>query len=264
MPHLVNPPRPDCRLIIDWTGPNHWVWTFDEMVQCEEVPRMQVGEADIKFIKWAAQFHGLGLAAEAVDGDFVPIALLSNIPRICVLRLECCSLTPDRTYEWVDIDTVRLSMRNEINRLVEAPPHWEMKCLAALIAMTGTDFSRSLPMIGPKRLWFVLPSIIKGVLASFQGDELDAQTATERIIAPLYRAIYTLHAGIATTFDNVMGNIMRSKLSATTKARMPSRNQCRTTVRNANFLLKYWNAEAVDCMVDHGFRLNGAVIEWDD
>ena len=93
VPHLVNPPHPDCKLIIDWMGPDHWVWTFDEVVRCNPEPRMQIGEADIKFIQWARRYCGTGFAAEAVDGDFLPIALISNIPMLCVLRLECGSET---------------------------------------------------------------------------------------------------------------------------------------------------------------------------
>ena len=262
VPRLVDPPRPTCKLVMDWTGPDHFVWTFDADIQCMALPRMQIGEADIKFIKWAARFNGLPFAAEAVDGDFLPIALMSDIPMLCVLRLECCSQTPGRTFEWVDIDQVRVGLRNKIGELIQAPHDWEMRCIIALIALTGTDFSRNIPMVGPKRVWFMLPSIINGVLASFKDGVLDPNVALDRIIAPLYRNLYAAHVGMAMSFDGVMGAISNSKLKS--KDKMPSRNRCIATIRNANFILKYWRAEEVDCMAGHGFRLEGIEMMWDD
>lgn len=266
VPHLVNPPHTGCKLIIDWTGPEQWVWTFDEVVHCHSEPRMQTGEADIKFIQWAMRYYGTGFAAEAVDGDFIPIALISNIPMLCILRLECGGESNTRSYEWVDVDRVRVGMRQEMRQFTSepGPAGWEMRCLICLIALTGTDFSRTLPTVGPKKVWFLMPSFIRGMMTCFNDETLEPTMALQKIVAPIYRSIYNKYTAMATSYEDVMLAISNSKLSPTTKTRMPLVNQCLTTIRNANFLIKYWAAKSPDCMCGHGFRVNNREVEWDD
>lgn len=242
------------------------MWTFNDVVVCHTEPRIQTGEADIKFIQWARQYYGMGFAAEAVDGDFIPIALISNLPMIYILRLECGGDTDTRTYEWVDVDRVRIGMSQEMRHLCSepGPADWEMRCLISLIALTGTDFSRTLPTVGPRRMWFLVPSFIRGMLTCFREGTLEPTQALQKIVAPIYRGIYTKYTDMAISYEDVMSAVFKSKLSLTTKTRMPSTNQCLTTIRNANFLLKYWADEAPDCMQGHGFRMNNREVEWDD
>jgi hypothetical protein len=61
-------------VVIDWRGPTQTRLRGDD-AQLE--PRQQIGEADLKFLHWA-KTCGAPMAAEAIDGDFVPIALASG------------------------------------------------------------------------------------------------------------------------------------------------------------------------------------------
>lgn len=42
---------------------------------------MQIGEADIKFSAWSREL-GVPMAADAIDGDFLPIAMASGLDLI--------------------------------------------------------------------------------------------------------------------------------------------------------------------------------------
>ena len=77
-------------LLIDWRGATAQQWTFEEDgATMLEVPRAPIGEADLKFR--AAILEGKSLAADAIDGDFVPIGLLAvgeAQVQTCKLRLR--------------------------------------------------------------------------------------------------------------------------------------------------------------------------------
>lgn len=61
-------------IVVDWRGPSLLRFRSGEF---NEEPRQPLGEADLKFLHWAKQC-GAPMAAEAIDGDFVPIALASG------------------------------------------------------------------------------------------------------------------------------------------------------------------------------------------
>ena len=66
-----------------------------------------------------------------------------------------------------------------------------------------------------------------------------------------------------------MQGLQRSKLSASTKAKMPSDQETLTTLRNANFVLTYWRTawtpRELDSMDGFGFRYTqNRTVEWDD
>jgi len=74
-------------LLIDWRGATAQQWTFDsEGPTMVEVPRAPIGEADLKFR--AAILEGRSLAADAIDGDFVPIGMLAGGQQVAVSRLQ--------------------------------------------------------------------------------------------------------------------------------------------------------------------------------
>jgi hypothetical protein len=71
-------------VVVDWRGPTQ---TRLRGGEAHAEPRQQIGEADLKFLHWA-KTCGAPLAAEAIDGDFVPIALASGF---VILILTCAS-----------------------------------------------------------------------------------------------------------------------------------------------------------------------------
>ena len=94
------------------------------------------------------------LAVEATDCDFVPIALLGPEDKeIAILRYELGAGA--RSFEWVHIQHLRSELRFHLRHYRGGHPRWpgwEMECLVLLICLTGTDYSRGLPWVGPKKV----------------------------------------------------------------------------------------------------------------
>ena len=110
----------------------------------------------------------VAMAVLATDGDFIPIALLlpEHIP-IHILRIEKRMDAPHpkasvpaphhNGMEWVDIRGLRAELlKRNIITMMGTPardPHSPgISPLIVLIALTGTDYSRNLPSIGPKTI----------------------------------------------------------------------------------------------------------------
>jgi hypothetical protein len=143
--------------------------------------------------------------------------------------------------------------------------------LIVLIAMTGTDFSRGLPWVGPKRLIKILGifSMSRRAIIADE-DQIDPRATLDHLVSHVYFSLYRTHT-VKGTFADVMGSLTTtSSLSKRVKDRFPSESQVLTTLRNANFLLRYWaakDAAAPDSMAAglYGFRVGAdSRVEWDD
>lgn len=136
-----------------------------------------MGEADVKFVRYADLFHKLLI--DSIDGDTVPIALLHHEaclargecpPKMSVYRMEIKTKSDDkkrkkgRTYEYLDIHSLYLALRTAVlqscgRTLMPTHAGCEVRMLIALIALTGTDFSRNLPYITGKQVFECLPQV---------------------------------------------------------------------------------------------------------
>ena len=121
------------------------------------------------------------LMVDSIDGDSIPIALMHHErclrqaappPMMSVYRLELKGNCPVggikrtsedkpkktvRSYEYVNIHALYEGLRETIAQSmgrIQMPSHagFEMAMLIALISLTGTDFSRSLPQLSGSRL----------------------------------------------------------------------------------------------------------------
>lgn len=137
-----------------------------------ELDMRPLGEADVKFTRYADRFQKL--IVDSIDGDSVPIALAHHErclsrgvapPRMAVYRLEIRIDDPEvvkkrriegrvvcRTYEYLDITVLYEALRTAAQQCVarvRMPGYecHEVRMLVALIALTGTDFSRGLPQV---------------------------------------------------------------------------------------------------------------------
>ena len=252
----------------------------------------------------------VAMAVLATDGDFLPIALLlpEHIP-IHILRIEkrmdpphvaaaaaANQSRPHHGMEWVDVRGLRAELlKRNVITVMGTPardPHLPgISPLIVLIALTGTDYSRNLPSIGPKTilkkhgltsaLRLARSALVMGPDAPLH--LLDVDAAAHSLVASLYASTYhqhTLGGGVhrnntntapTCRFNSLLGLLTRNtRLSEKTRARLPSLAQVQTTLRNANFLLQYWRGLLVgaDSSIDprHGFRENPATgaVEWDD
>lgn len=148
---------------------------------------------------------------------------------------------------------------------------WEIHCLLVLIAITGTDYSRGLPLVGPKKVWRLLPTLLP-LLTSECFARVDGTPvlSPDIVVQQIYSAIYAgvFHAHCKTSgphFDRIIDALHGSKLSTKSKQALPSYQRAACTVRNANFILAYWTGAQPDSMdPQYGFRERGGVVVWDD
>ena len=110
----------------------------------------------------------------------------------------------------------------------------------------GTDFSRSLPLVGPKRLWFLLPDVAAALVqaAPLEG-ELQVPLLCDAVVASLYAAVFGNHLKKQQTDDSLEGIMaalkLAPKLAASTRQRLPSPAQVEVTLRNLQWVLQYWS-----------------------
>ena len=277
LPTILRAPGAGSALIVDWKGGtcSKWEWMEDGTIQCSEMPREPAGEADIKFSRWATRL-GVSMGAEATDGDFVPIALMSSVGHLFVLRNEVNGEKPQdncgggsiggRQHEWVDIDLLRKGLIDCM-----AIKSQSIEPLIVLIAMTGTDFSRGLPWVGPKRLIKVLGIFSIARRSLTEDHQIDPLTCLDQLVSPVYHSLYRNHVSKG-SFADVMGALTTTpSLSKRVKDKFPLQSQVLTTLRNANFILQYWAANdpmAPDSLAPglYGFRMGADSnrVEWDD
>ena len=118
----------------------------------------------------------------------------------------------------------------------------------ALMLCAGTDFSRPMPLMGPKRLWEHLPLYAHALLraAPLHG-AMDVPLFENAVIATLYRTIFSKHiataavAGAKGQLPDVLRQLRSAKkLSNTTISRLPTLPQVEVTLQNIEWVMAYW------------------------
>lgn len=276
------------RLIVDYQEPREFAFDPSEQRVTSHVLRGMppLGEADVKFTRYADLYDSL--MVDSIDGDSVPIALMhleralrsttpQRIPRIAIYRMELRLVKTERTagvkrgsptaedgrakrerrtYEFVHVNalhTLLLQAIAQSSGRVTVPTHagHEMAMLVALIALTGTDFTRNLPQLGGKTLFSWLPDIWGVLAASFDPvrDQLSVEPAVDLLVTRLYASKFPRHLATNScdTLDDTLAQLRRApKMGQRLRDSLPSADRVRCTVRNVNWLLKYWG-----CTADH-------------
>ena len=154
-----------------------------------------------------------------------------------------------RTYEYVNIPLLHESIRSVISqcfgraKMISHSDQY-MLMLLSLIGLTGTDFTRPLPQVSGKSVYRFLPDVFSSVVQSFNPDEgqLDVQFAADTIVAGIYSAKFSQHFHHPPiTIDSALHTLKSSKLSERTKESLPHASQILCSVRNVNWLLRYWS-----------------------
>lgn len=268
-------------LIIDYKGPPQ---VFGAQLSIEGFGAL--GEADLKFFRYAERFGSL--LAVTTDSDYIPIALLrleaiarngGREPRVVIRRLRVGEANGDakdttaskaRAVEFVNANI----LRRELARLMwhsgvcgDDPDDFSMTRLCSLIALFGgTDFSRGMPQIGPKRVWPRLCEISHTLLRAFDTDRglLREDIAQQQLVPHIYGRVFIDHARGHKTLQGVFGALQRSKLSARTKAQLPSPEYIDTSVRNANWIVLYWGGDMREEDAEFGYRWDGRRVTYAD
>ena len=234
-----------------------------------------LGEADVKFVRYAGMFEKLQV--DSVDGDSIPIALLhmerGGLGQVSVLRLEtklkeqkdaaaqaskkikltpgaaAATKRPARVYEYVDIrllfDALRCMIIPQCTGRAPLASHdgHEMSMLVCLIGLSGSDFTRGLPLVSGKTIHDYLPSIWTRLARAYDTStrQLNPDAALDVLVSAIYRRKFDKHCCVGGGLDEVLSSIKTSSLSIKTRERLPSRETLHCTVRNVNWLLCYWH-----------------------
>ena len=234
-----------------------------------------MGESDVKFIRYV-DLYGSALV-HAIDGDYLAIALLyytKNPSSLLTHQIHIFrqlssfhhhAATPKPLKQrkktvkcWVDVQllysTILQAMRqssvgcellnvNTGDRFTDAD---SVRAAVFLMLLAGTDFSRSLPWLGPKRLWDNLPHIVGPLLQSTSvviDDDImpEIELSLDLVVAKLYRLVFTKHCGWATgSLEQTLKALDSSGLSASVKSKMPTADQVWTTAQNVAWVMSYW------------------------
>jgi len=215
----------------------------------------------------------------------VPLGLLNAGRRTAIMRLMVGGEVGVRANEWVDVDLLREGISIAIFQMAMPPlvpwQDWQLHCLIVLIALTGTDFSRNLPLVKPKKLWAIVSDIMPALIRCFrmQAEQpeaeqpeavapkvyVDVEQTIETLVPSIYKGIFPAHVRDSQSFGATMASIRASKLGERTKQLLPSEGRAACTVCNANFLLEYWTLAKPDSMKKgYGFRIEGGAVAWDE
>lgn len=124
-----------------------------------------------------------------------------------------------------------------------------------LMLCAGTDFSRNIPLIGPKRIWETLPEIAVPALQSLRGgvEGVNERMFLDMVAARLYSFHFSKHVSMDAskkkalssppTFESIMQALKESKLSSGTRDRLPSIDRMKNTIKNLVWVTHYWSME---------------------
>jgi hypothetical protein len=207
---------------------------------------------------------------EATDGDYIPIALGLKAAGYAhpVAILKAWNAEKGGA-EFVHVDLIHAFLQSRFRRAVRGRDchrdcaSWEIKLFIALLGLSGTDFTRNLPLVSPQKMWGALGQIV-------QTFEMDGAAAInihkgKRIVELLYAEAFPKHIDPYSR-RSVWSQAQASKLGQRNKDLIPTDARILCTLRNINFLMEYWLAfEPPQRIEEYGFRLRpDGVVEWDD
>ncbi len=145
-------------------------------------PASTIGEADIKFPYWMRRLQ-TPMLVEATDGDYIPISLgLKAVDVHHPVAILKGRRGDDNRPEFIDIDTLHECLKTAFFRASRGKGRghcWEIKLFITLLGLSGTDFTRNLPLVSPVRIWASLPLVAQTF--SMEGDTAIDQ---EQVVQP--------------------------------------------------------------------------------
>jgi hypothetical protein len=237
------------------------------------------GESDIKFARYVDLFGNA--LVHAIDGDYMAIALLyyalrRNTDKKIYIFRQLAQLAPtaaerrleERRLEeenatkrrkvatstekkaathkktpkcWVDMQMIYSCISEHVVGAPSSPA--AVHAMVVLMLCAGTDFSRPIPLIGPKRIWEATPMVATSLLKAVGDGGLNYTLFADEVIAELYKSVFARHvSSSAVGFRGAMHELTHvSSLSKTTIGRLPSEAQLTTTLKNINWVVyHYW------------------------
>jgi hypothetical protein len=280
VPGMVQFPEGGGKLIVDYKSAVEY--SSGEPVPVQIPDLTPLGESDIKYVRYVQRFGNA--LVHAIDGDYLTIALLfyakyglGENNRIFLFRQlselggssvkEEDDKDDDKTKKkrkrpptpkcWVDTqllfvvltDSMRQSMSSTPIDPRTSKPFTECDLVHAAVLLmlcAGTDFSRSLPLLGPKRLWELLPNIASALVRGApEGTEPSTELIANAVVEKLYACVFAKHVpnnnGPTWELDALMQHLkVHSKLAESTRARLPTPAQVHVTLQNVAWVMTYW------------------------
>ena len=224
-----------------------------------------------------ALLHTEEAVRDLTRGSMRPDDLRAAPPRVCIYRIttrvhgeearpsppkrakgdpspqgEAKPKIARRTFEYVSIPLLHTRLRDVVDqclgrgRSASHEGHY-MSMLVGLIGLTGTDFSRQMPQVSGRSVYGFLSDLVPLLMASYDPlkGQLDVSVAADRLVAGIYAHKFASHIkGRPPSLESALGTLRASKLSQRTVTSLPSAPQIRTTVRNVNWVLRYWRDPA--------------------
>lgn len=246
-----------------------------------------LGESDVKFVQYAEMFPSMQV--DSIDGDSIPIALLKLESgfdgNFSIYHLETKVDPPtrkrlvtgeiatpskrQRVYEHVNVRVLYNGiLKRVIPRKALTPEGHEISMLVTLIGLSGTDFTRSLPLISGKTLYEMIPDIWAALCRTYDTETRALQTnkVADCLITKVYQWKFPKHTS-GGGYSSLMQQLNTSKLAEKTKQAFPSESEIHCNARNINWLLAYWtHLQYPDpIQYQYGFaRSNNGKISHDD
>lgn len=259
-------------LIIDYQGHPKRYNSKKEFENLDELDPL--GEADVKFTRYAPMFHNLQI--DSIDGDSVPIALLylqNTAPQGLITNLSILRMTTKvdseappaakkqktgviqskkkqgRTYEYLNINLLYHFITDTlipqcVGRAVVANIQGrEINLLIGLIGLSGTDFTRKIPAITGKTLYDYLPLLCMrmGMAYDSNSNHFKIPVILDQVITQIYKTKFRQHTcATHTKLKDILESLQQSKLGLRTKQTLQSFETIECTVKNINWLMQYW------------------------
>ena len=193
IPRLVAPTGRK-RLIVDWETVTEYVYDSDgtdpEVVHHDCTG---IGEADLKFTHWMRRFE-CPMLIEATDGDYIPIALGLKAAGYAHPVVILKAWNNDKGgAEFVHVDLIHAFLKTRFARagMGAAEDFGEIKLFITLLGLSGTDFTRNLPLVSPQKIWAALPLVIRTF--SMAGPAALNLQQGKRVVELLYAEAFPKH-----------------------------------------------------------------------
>ena len=261
---------PERRLLLDYKS------TIEYSSSTGMVPRrlddlVPMGESDVKYVRYVERYGNA--LVHAVDGDYMAIALLyytgvgvRDDNRIFVFRQHSTLSPPSSSNSdpakrkrkrdkssappkcWVDMQLLFATIAECMRQSGAADFDERVSVRAAVLLMlcAGTDFSRPLPLLGPKRLWEHLPLVAETLVRALpQAAPPSLASLCDSVLGAIYRSVFANHvpAHVPDRLADVLEHLKRhSRLAELTRSRLPNEAQVRVTLQNVDWVMEYWTA----------------------
>jgi hypothetical protein len=270
IPRLIDPPPAGCCLVVDWLDVREYRYTeaaepIEALLTGDVYGDTPVGEADIKFAFWMRRLQ-CPMLIEATDGDYIPIALGLKVCQVQAPVWILKSWKADTGYEYIDVEGLHNFLCRKFQRASrgrQCCEWWEIKLFITLLGLSGTDFTRNLPLVSPQRMWDNLPLIV-------QAFDMETEITVnldqcKRVVELLYAEAFPKHIDVFSR-RSVWQQAQASKLGARTKGQIPTDRRILCTLRNLNFLMSYWlRSCAPQATEEYGFREGeNGLLTWAD